>query len=157
MPVAQTLEMSAFNPLAAALALSAGMADAAPFTLQTAQGQPWSLASVLGKERVLIVSNPPATYLAEVRRQDAALQMRDLRVVALLPPGDARLNGPQTLMLTLLADPGGRVGAGYGRAALIGKDTGVKARYQSFPALNTVAALIDTMPMRRQEQRMRER
>ncbi|CAM4438626.1 DUF4174 domain-containing protein [Deinococcus marmoris] len=127
------------------------------FTLQTAQGQPWSLSSVLGKERVLIVSNPPIAYLAEARRQDAELQVRDLRVVALLPPGDARLNGPKTLMLTLLADPGGTVGAQYGRAALIGKDTGIKARYQTFPALNTVAALVDTMPMRRQEQRVRGR
>ncbi|OLV15482.1 DUF4174 domain-containing protein [Deinococcus marmoris] len=127
------------------------------FTLQTAQGQPWSLAGVLGKERVLIVSNPPAAYLAGVRRQDAELQVRDLRVVALLPPGDARLNGPAALMLTLLADPGGKVGAQYGRAALIGKDTGIKAHYQTFPALNTVAALVDTMPMRRQEQRVRGR
>lgn len=127
------------------------------FTLQTVQGQPWSLSSVLGKERVLIVSNPPIAYLAEARRQDAELQMRDLRVVALLPPGDARLNGPAALMLTLLADPGGKVGAQYGRAALIGKDTGIKARYQTFPALNTVAALVDTMPMRRQEQRVRGR
>lgn len=127
------------------------------FTLQTAQGQPWSLARVLGKERVLIVSNPPIAYLAEARRQDAELQVRDLRVVALLPPGDARLNGPKTLMLTLLADPGGTVGAQYGRAALIGKDTGIKARYQTFPALNTVSALVDTMPMRRQEQRVRGR
>lgn len=149
--------MSALNPLAAAVALSASLASAAPFTLQTAQGQPWALASVLGRERILIVSNPPATYLAEVRRQDAALQVRDLRVVALLPPGDARLNGPQTPMLTLLADPGGTVGAQYGPAALIGKDTGIKARYRTFPALNTVAALIDTMPMRRQEQRERGR
>ncbi|MDV6374452.1 DUF4174 domain-containing protein [Deinococcus arenicola] len=127
------------------------LALALGFTLQTGQGQPWSLASVLGKERILIVNNPPAAYLAEARRQDASLQVRDLRVVALLPPGDARLNGPRTLMLTLLADPGGRIGAQYGRAALIGKDTGIKARYKTLPALNTVAALVDTMPMRRQE------
>ncbi|CAM3513623.1 DUF4174 domain-containing protein [Deinococcus frigens] len=133
------------------------MALALGFTLQTAQGQPWSLADVLSKERLLILSDPPASYLAEVRRQDAALQVRDLRVVALLPPGDARLNGPGTLMVTLLADPGGRVGAPYGRAALIGKDTGIKARYTTFPALNTVAALIDTMPMRQQERRARGR
>ena len=149
--------MAALKPLAAAVALSAGLADAASFTLQTPQDQPWSLSSVLGRERVLIVSNPPAAYLTEVRRQDSDLQVRDLRVVALLPPGDARLNGPQSLMLTLLADPGGRVGAQYGRAALIGKDTGIKARYQTFPALNTVVALVDTMPMRQQERRERGR
>lgn len=143
--------------LAAGLTLGGGVAGAASFTLQTAQGQPWSLASVLGKERILIVNNPPAAYLAEARRRDASLQVRDLRVVALLPSGDARLNGPQTPMLTLLADPGGRVGTQYGRAALIGKDTGIKARYKTFPALNTVAALIDTMPMRRQERQERGR
>ncbi len=149
--------MSVLKPLAAAVALSAGLAEAAAFTLQTAQGQPWSLAGVLGRERVLIVNNPPASYLDEARRQDTELQVPDLRVVALLPPGDARLKGPVALMLTLLADPGGKVGAQYGRAVLIGKDTGIKVRYQTFPALNTVAALVDTMPMRRQEQRVRGR
>lgn len=141
-------------PVSTLLAVSA---LAAPFTLDDHAGRPWALSSVLGRERVLIVRNPPAAYLAEVRRQDTALQVRDLRVVALLPPGDARLNGPGTLMLTLLADPGGRVGAQYGPAALIGKDRGVKARYQAAPPLNTVAALIDTMPMRAQERRERGR
>ncbi len=133
------------------------MAEAAAFTLQTAQGQPWSLAGVLDRERILIVNNPLASYLVAARRQDPELQVRDLRVVALLPPGDARLNGPAALMLTLLADPGGKVGAQYGRAALIGKDTGIKARYQTFPTLNSVAALVDTMPMRRQERGERGR
>jgi hypothetical protein len=143
--------------LALVASLVFGLAAAASFTLQTARGQPWALADALGKERILIVHNPPAAYLAEVRRQDTELQVRDLRVVALLPPGDARLSGPQTLMLTLLADPGGRVGARYGRATLIGRDTGVKARYTALPALNTVAALIDTMPMRRRERMERGR
>lgn len=129
----------------------------APFTLNNGSGQPWSLAAALGRERVLIVRNPSAAYLAEVRRQDTELQVRDLRVVALLPPGDARLNGPRTLMLTLLADPGGKVGAQYGPAALIGKDRGIKARYTAAPPLNTVAALIDTMPMRAQERAQRGR
>ncbi|MEF2280015.1 DUF4174 domain-containing protein [Deinococcus sp. YIM 134068] len=143
-------------PVALAL-LSVGVVTAAPFTLKTAGGTPWSLASVLGRERVLVVNNPTVSYLAEVRRQDVELQVRDLRVVALLPPGDARLNVPRTLMLTLLADPGGRAGAPYGRTALIGKDRGVKARYRSLPDLETVLGLIDTMPMRQQERRERGR
>ncbi len=148
--------LTRFVPLVASLVLSAGVAAPA-FTLQTARGQPWALSEVLGRERILIVRNPPAAYLAGVRRQDAELQVRDLRVVALLPPGDGRLDGPPSLMLTLLADPGGRVGARYGRATLIGKDTGIKARYAVLPALNTVAALVDTMPMRRQERLQRGR
>ena len=149
--------MPNFARLLAVAALGTGLAGAAPFTLQTGAGQAWSLSGVLGRERVLIVNRPSAAYLAGMRRQDTALQVYDLRVVALLPPGDARLNGPATPMLTLLADPGGRVGAGYGPAALIGKDGGVKARYKSLPALNTVAGLIDTMPMRQQEKRARGR
>ena len=36
-------------------------------------------------------------------------------------------------------------------AALVGKDGGVKARYQEWPALGEVFALIDGMPMRRAE------
>lgn len=85
------------------------------------------------------------------------LQVRDLRVVALLPPNDARLNGPQTLTLTLLADPAGAVAQQYGPATLIGKDGGVKARYTAPPALKTVLRLVDSMPMRQQERRERGR
>ena len=132
-------------------------AIASPFTLGDSAGRPWSLSSALGRERILIVRNPSAAYLNAVRAQDTALQVRDLRVVALLPPDDARLNGPRTLMLTLLADPGGRIGAQYGPATLIGKDRGIKARYPAPPALNPGGALIDTMPMRQQERPQRGR
>lgn len=142
--------------LAAAL-LGAGVADAASLTLPTAQNQPWSLGQSLWRERVLIVRNPSAAYLQEMRREDAELQVRDLRIVALLPPGDTRLNGPKTLMLTLLVDAGGKVGQQYGPATLIGKDGGVKAKYKALPTLQTVNALIDTMPMRQQERRTRGR
>lgn len=138
-------------------ALLAVSALAAPFTLQTAQGRDWSLSSALGRERILIVRNPTAAYLDAMRAQDTELQVRDLRVVALVPPGDARLNAPGSLMLTVLADPGGKVGARYGAAALIGKDRGIKATYPSPPSLSTVNALIDTMPMRVQERRQRGR
>ncbi|WP_161883285.1 DUF4174 domain-containing protein [Deinococcus alpinitundrae] len=135
-----------------------GLTAASPaFVLSDAAGKSWSLQAHLGRERLLIVSSPSAAYLAEVRRQDAALQVRDLRVVALLPPGDARFDGPRTLMLTLLADPGGSVAAQYGPAALIGKDTGVKARYAAPPALGAVLGTIDSMPMRQQERRERGR
>ncbi|GHF56967.1 hypothetical protein HNQ07_003726 [Deinococcus metalli] len=139
-------------------ALLAVAALAAPFTLnEGGANRPWSLTSALGRERVLIVRNPPAAYLNDLRAQDTALQVRDLRVVALLPPGDPRLTGPRTLMLTVLADPGGTVGAQYGPAALIGKDRHIKARYPGPPRLETVGALIDTMPMRQQERRERGR
>ncbi|THF71572.1 DUF4174 domain-containing protein [Deinococcus sp. Arct2-2] len=142
---------------AALLMVGVGMAEAASFTLPTAQRQVWSLGQALWRERVLIVRNPPAAYLQAMRRQDAELQVRDLRIVALLPPGDPRLTGPHTLMLTLLVDEGGKVGKQYGPATLIGKDGGVKAKYGVLPTLQTVNALIDTMPMRQQEQRVRGR
>jgi hypothetical protein len=149
MPTARSL-------LAAAL-LGSGVADAVSLTLPTAHNQSWSLGQALWRERVLIVRNPPAAYLQEMRRQDAELQVRDLRIVALLPPGDARLNSPPTLMLTLLLDEGGGAGQQFGPATLIGKDGGVKARYEALPTLATVNALIDTMPMRQQERRVRGR
>ncbi|GAA4015411.1 hypothetical protein GCM10022631_29340 [Deinococcus rubellus] len=140
-----------------AAALSGAAASSPAFVLRDAAGREWALQSHLGRERLLIVSRPSAAYLAEVRLQDAALQVRDLRVVALLPPSDAGLNGPVTLMLTLLADPGGKVAAQYGPAALIGKDKGVKARYPAPPALSAVLGTVDAMPMRQQERRERGR
>jgi len=143
--------MSTLRSLMAAALLGGGVAEASSGPLTSA------LAQALGRERVLIVRQPPATYLQEMRRQDAELQVRDLRIVALLPPGDARFKGPATLMLTLLVDRGGQEGAPYGPATLIGKDGGVKARYKALPALGTVNALIDTMPMRQQERRERGR
>lgn len=127
------------------------------FTLSDAKGQPWRLADHLGRERLLVVSAPTATYLGELATQAELLRDRDLRVVALLPPGDPELKRPSTATLTLLADPGGRVAAWYGRAVLVGKDRGVKASYALLPSLNTVLALIDAMPMRQREQRNRRK
>lgn len=147
--------MSTLRPLMIAALLGAGLTDAASAPLTQSLNQ--ALNQARGRERVLIVRNPPATYLQEMRRQDTELQVRDLRIVALLPAGDARLKGPPTLMLTLLVDQGGKEGKTYGPATLIGKDGGVKASYRAFPALSTVNALIDTMPMRQQERRQRGR
>lgn len=155
--------MSRFRPVLLALVLMLpGVAGAltlnssAPdFTLSTGTGQPWRLADHLGQERLLIVSRPAQAYLGALVRQAAVLQDRDLRVVVLAQPGDSSLKRLNTASLTVLADPGGTVSARYGRAALIGKDRGVKAVYKALPALNDVLALIDTMPMRLQEQRQR--
>lgn len=123
--------MLTVRSLMATVLLGAGLADAAAFTLPTSQSQPWSLRQAVGRERVLIVRNPPAAYLQEMRRQDIELQVRDLRVVALLPPDDVWLKGTTTLMLTLLIDQGGKVGRQYGLATLIGKDSGVKGKYKT--------------------------
>ena len=146
-------------PLAALMAV-AGSASALPlnspaptFTLPDGKGQPWNLADHLGRERLLVVSAPSAAYLNEIADQAGLMQDRDLRVVALTLPGDAALKRPASPMLTVLADPGGRVATHYGRAALIGKDRGVKASYASLPSLSTVLGLIDTMPMRQQERK----
>ena len=157
------MSRSVFGPLAALMTV-VGSVSALPvnspvpaFTLPDALGQPWKLADHLGRERLLVVSQPSAAYLDEIVRQAGLLRDRDLRVVALALPGDPALKRPSTATLTLLADPGGKVAARYGRAALIGKDRGVKAVYTTFPDLNNVLGLIDTMPMRQQEQRTRGR
>ena len=147
--------MTPLKTVLLAAAVSGLAASAPAFALKDAAGRKWSLQNHLGRERLLIVPGPSAAYLAEVRRQDAALQVRDLRVVALLPPGDARLSGPSTSMLTLLVDPGGTVARLYGPAALIGKDGGVKARSSALPALSAVLDTVDGMPMRQQERRER--
>ena len=128
---------------------------ATEFSLSDSRGQPWTLADHLGRERLLVVSAPSAAYLDEIVRQTGLLQDRDLRVVALVLPSDAALKRSAGPMLTVLADPGGRVAARSGRAVLIGKDRGVKATYTSLPSLNTVLGLIDIMPMRQQERRSR--
>lgn len=126
------------------------------FTLQDSAGKPWPLAAHLGRERLLVVSQPSGSTLDEYARQAAVLRDRDVRVVALLPPGDAQLKRPSIPTMTLLVDPGGRVAARYGRAALIGKDRGVKAVYPAPPSLSDVLGLVDGMPMRQQERRNRD-
>ena len=125
------------------------------FTLSDAAGNPWRLASHLHRERLLVVRLPAAADLDVWTRQQATRQRYDLRVVALVPPGDAALKRPPVAALSLLIDPGGRVAAIYGRAALIGKDGGIKAVYSALPRLEDVLALIDTMPMRQQERQTR--
>jgi len=152
-----------FRAPAAALALLGSAASlnvnapAPDFSLSTPGGPRWHLADHLGRERLLVVLKPDAAYLDTVVRQAELLRDRDLRVVALLPPSDPALKRPQTATLTLLSDPGGRVAARYGQSALIGKDRGVKALYPAPPSLSAVLDQVDTMPMRRQEQRTRGR
>lgn len=153
-----------FRSLLPALVTVLGSVSALPlnspaptFTLADGKGQPWKLADHLGRERLLVVGAPSVAYLDEIVRQTGLLQDRDLRVVALVPPGDAALKRSPSPMLTVLSDPGGRVAARSGRAVLIGKDRGLKASYASLPSLNVILGLIDTMPMRQQEQRTRGR
>ena len=155
--------MSRFvSGLPAALVAVAGSVSSLPlnaaaprFILLDSSGRPWNLVDHLGLERLLVVSAPTAAYLDELADQAELLQDRDLRVVVLALPGDAALKRLSTSMLTVLADPGGRVAARYGRAVLIGKDRGVKASYTALPDLNTVLGLIDAMPMRQRERRTR--
>ena len=153
-----------FRSLLPAFVTALGCVSALPlnspaptFTLADGKGQPWKLANHLRRERLLILAAPSAADLDETVRQTGLLYDRDLRVVALVAPGDAALKRSPSLMLTVLSDPGGRVSARSGRAVLIGKDRSVKASYASFPSLNAVLGLIDTMPMRQQEQRTRGR
>jgi peroxiredoxin len=127
------------------------------FTLPDAAGKAWHLAAHLGRDRLLVVSQPPGSTLDEYTRQAAVLKDYDLWVVALMLPGDPALKSalerPASEHLVVLADPGGKVTARYGRAALIGKDRGVKAMYSAVPNLNDVLELVNSMPMRQQERR----
>lgn len=118
------------------------------------------LSALRWESRVLLVF-AESDDADEVAAMQAALQSfepemieRDLKVGWLLVDGDSRLDDrtidrEQANALRQRT----RVDAGSFAVLLIGKDGGVKARYDQVPDLRSVFALIDGMPMRRQEMR----
>lgn len=117
-----------------------------------------SLEQDLGRDRLLIVFNPPGVYLDNVRLKAKGYIERDLRVLVIVPPDSPLLKRQVAAPLTVLADPGGRVAAQYGaqrsrRSYLVGKDTGIKGVYGTPPDTQELFTTIDGMPMRRQEMR----
>ena len=151
-----------------ALALLLTSAGAAPalngrppdFTLKAANGQPVQLRSLLGRSRLLIAFAPDEAALRHVARSAQGYLDRDLRVLAVVPPGSKLLDEKWAAPITLLPDPGAKVQAAYGgagRAYLIGKDGGIKGVYGGLPEASELFATIDGMPMRQQERRERGR
>ncbi len=151
-----------------ALALLLSSAGAAPdlngrppdFTLKAADGQTVHLRSVLGRSRLLIALAPDEAALREVQAAAQGYLDRDLRVLAVVPPGATLLTVPWAAPITVLSDPGGKVQAAYGgakRSYLIGKDGGIKGVYGGLPGAQELFATIDGMPMRQQERRERGR
>lgn len=106
------------------------------------------VADAVESDKVLAISR--AITAAECEIAD-----RDMLVSWIYPDGSGRI-GPEQL------SPGSvkslrnflRLDSGAGfLMALVGKDGGIKARYDELPSLDAVFGLIDGMPMRRAEMR----
>ena len=112
-------------------------------------------------KRVLLVltptvDDPRALALSEAlaRRACGALE-RDLVLMQIPATGPASLSG-KPLSQRQAASIRERIGEDSAfLVLLLGKDGGVKLREASVPDLDTVFALIDAMPMRREEMRTR--
>lgn len=137
---------------------------AAPlFSLLQADGSRFELAQALGRERILIAFGPSLGWLQNVARRDEELADYQLQVLAvapqllaLAPPSSDWLHiGTSEAPLAQVLEAYG-VREGEEVAFLIGKDRGVKRIYAGGFSLDEVLALIDTMPMRRQEVQARE-
>ena len=103
-------------------------------------------ADELENDQVMQVSQ----ILAEA---ECALQDRDMLISWIYPGGEGRV-GDQTLSAYEVLELRKQLRLSRSSslaAALVGKDGGVKARYEAWSALGEVFALIDGMPMRRAE------
>ena len=84
---------------------------------------------------------------------ECALQDRDILVSWIYPGGEGRV-GDLTLSAQEVLELRNQFRLSRSSnltAALVGKDGGIKAHYEAWPALGEVFALIDGMPMRRAE------
>ncbi|MEM9532133.1 MAG: DUF4174 domain-containing protein [Pseudomonadota bacterium] len=112
------------------------------------------------KSRVLLIFSPEAddarstAFRQAVSDAACAMEARDLVLGQVTSGGDSFLASKQISPASSAA-----LRRKFGiaeetfRVLLIGKDGGVKASYSKAPALAEVFALIDGMPMRRQEMR----
>jgi hypothetical protein len=112
------------------------------------------------KHRLLLVFTPSDTADA-ARQLHAALELaaceindRDM-LVAWLSAADGNRLGDEAIPNELVGQWRSRLGidAREFGVVLVGKDGGVKARYDALPVLTDILALIDAMPMRRAEMR----
>jgi len=115
------------------------------------------------KNRPLLVFAPHGQH-ASLRRQQELLsgrsaQLRDRDMVVILVVGDRVSTrygpGPGSTAAALRKRYG--VGANQFATLLVGKDTGVKRRSGRPLTASSLFALIDSMPMRRQEMRSRKK
>jgi Domain of unknown function (DUF4174) len=120
------------------------------------------LAAHRWQHRLLLVFTPsleaaPARALqASLEEAACALADRDLRIGWLsVADGDRLADQPLSDGYAARLRSGLGVGAGDFAVFLVGKDGGIKARYDEPPALAAVFGLIDAMPMRRAELRER--
>ena len=114
--------------------------------------------ALAGDERLLVVTTPrdldesSSRLVGEWIAFADTLLERELRVVQLLGPRGGRVAG-RALTADQVATLRARwkLPADEGAVALVGKDGGVKARWDAPPALDDIVARIDAMPMRRAE------
>ncbi len=140
------------------------------FTLATilaglSAGQVWGekadgldLSNYRWQNRVLLVYAPSADfpayrrYVQEIEGQRQSIQERDLLILRILEQGQS-FRGEMLLSPEAAASLVQRFGVRKGepRAVIIGKDGGVKLNRAAFVPMAEIFALIDSMPMRRQE------
>ena len=114
------------------------------------------------QNRLLLIFAPSEDYPAyrfladELRRQQNGVHDRDLLVFALLEKGQSRLGDARLDQATGEAlKKRFSVKQGAFTVVLIGKDGGEKLRREKSVTLGEIFDLIDTMPMRRREMRVK--
>ena len=125
-------------------------------------GQADLLSQYRWQNRLLLVfsesAENPEVEKANQALDDATCELtdRDMVIGWLFSEGESRI-GVKSLQPESVAELRQRlrISPHEFQAVLIGKDGGVKARYEQAPALSEVFDLIDGMPMRRREQRER--
>jgi hypothetical protein len=144
---------SVIGSLAASALLSVGTAG-----LCAAEADP--LEDYRWEKRVLLIfadsdKEPEIRSLDESLEASAcAIADRDLIIGRILASGDSSLEGASiSREAGLMLMDRHQVTPGSFAVLLVGKDGGLKARYDTVPDLTRVFALIDGMPMRRMEMR----
>lgn len=144
---------SVIGSLTASAMLSVGASGLSAAATDPLEGYRW-------ENRVLLIF-AGSEGAPEIRSLDASLQAtgcaieeRDLIIGRLLASGENSLGGaPISGEAGQVLRDRYRVAPGSFAILLIGKDGGVKARYDTAPELARVFSLIDGMPMRRAEMR----
>ena len=143
---------------------------AGPLSASATEGQIYKAANPLGENRILAVCVPEENTSIESKYSVMdwdGFNERDLVIVEVGHKTTDRVIFDDRLELMILnpiADKRASIRltsiASCGEAlefVLIGKDQGVKQRWDNFPSFKTLYSIIDAMPMRRFEMRQKRR
>lgn len=134
------------------------------FALQSVAKRTIALDAFLSKRRIVLLflaPGPPAgdngrAWLETASKAGEALAERDVIVLVIAAPGEARGATKLPAPFVVLRDEKGEVAQRFGNAPafyLIGKDGGIKRASRTCPPLSVLLGQIDAMPMRQEEMR----